>query len=169
MLLKNANIDGNLRDIQIENGKIAKIGKIENYNGEIIDIISDESCLCKDSFLSRAGIYHEEQDERLEIVDFSMPDYKPEGWKKAEVHDALDAKYILNECPPDRIIKYITPVLIKETENEKIYDCKENTTGFPIVIGKGKEGASSKGEIGGDKAGCNRQGAEKQVSSIEVF
>ena len=114
--------------------------EIEKTDGEIIDIISDESCLCKDSFLLRAGIYHEEQDERLENTDFSMPDYNAEGWKKAEVHDALDAKYILNECPPDRIIKYITPVLIKETENEKIYDCKENTTGFPIIIGKGKEG-----------------------------
>lgn len=105
-------------------------------DGTIEDIESDEECMWKQSFILRGSVFEERVDERLEILDFSAADYDDSNWARG-VNSLKDhcevSKYVKNECPADKIMKYLTPTLIKETETEKIYALPENTTGYPIV------------------------------------
>lgn len=43
-------------------------------------------------------------------------------------------------CPPDRIIREITPTLIREEAGYKLYDCGENISGLVSLKVKGKRG-----------------------------
>ncbi len=101
--------------------------------------VSDGSCKWKESFLTDSGVYHEEQDETLEIKDFSLPTYDDTAWNAVEVVETPNSDYKKNDCPPQKIIRYVTPTLVKETESGKIYDAGENLTGYPIIC-SGEEG-----------------------------
>ena len=103
-------------------------------NGQVIDIVSDDTCKWKQSYLTFAGIFHEEQDERKEIKDFTNVDFDDSDWENVVEVEHYDSKYILNECPPNRIISWHKPTLIKQTETEKLYDMGFTMTGFPVVI-----------------------------------
>ncbi len=104
-------------------------------DGTTQEIISDSECKWMDNFIIRGSVFEESIDERKEIVNFSEPDYDASNWMPGHAlyTSAPESKYVLNECPPDRIIKYLTPTLIKETATEKIYALPENTTGYPVV------------------------------------
>ena len=106
---------------------------VEYENGEILDIFSDKNAKWNESFLVEAGIFSEEQDERKELRDFAEPYFDDGAWQNVVEVEEPYAEYRLNTCPPDRIIRWITPVLIKETQDYKIYDMGENITGFPVI------------------------------------
>lgn len=106
---------------------------ITHEDGTVTEVCSDQDCKWKESFLLRSGVYHEEQDENAEIKDFSLPNYDDSKWKAIVVEEELDSKYLMKDCPSEKIIRYITPKLIKEGAGYKIYDVGENTTGFPII------------------------------------
>ncbi len=110
-------------------------------NGEVVDIVSDESTKWQDSFLTFAGIFHEEQDERKEIFDFAQTDYDDSKWENVVVAEHYnDAKFIKNICPPNRVIKYFTPKLIKQTAEEKIFDVGATVTGVAYITSASEEG-----------------------------
>lgn len=113
---------------------------VEYKDGTIFNVVSDENCKYNASFLTNAGIFHEDQDERKEIANFSDPQYNDETWFNAKSCDAPDAEYLINDCPPNRIIKYVAPKLIKQEGNTKTYALEENITGFPIVCGESARG-----------------------------
>lgn len=108
----------------------------EDENGKITRIVSDGTCKWFRSFLTQGGVFHEEQDERLEQKDFSSPFFDDSAWNNVEICDTPDAKFFLNTCPPDKIIRWIKPVLIKDTGGKKVYDVGQNITGFPVIEGK---------------------------------
>ncbi len=109
-------------------------------NGKTVDIVSNETCKWHKSYLTLAGIFHEEQDERLEIKDFANADFDDSAWENVITADHYDSKYILNDCSPNRIISWHKPTLIKQTETEKLYDMGFTMTGFPVVISDGVAG-----------------------------
>lgn len=113
---------------------------IEGQNGEREELVSDEQCKWQESFLTETGVYHEEQDERKEIKDFSLPEYDDADWMEVELHQPIDAKYFMDYCPRNKIMGIATPELIKQTETEKIYKLPTNFTGFPVIKGKSKVG-----------------------------
>lgn len=108
-------------------------------DGRKEEFLSDEKCKWKESFLTQSGIYHEEQDETLEILGFSLPDYEDGSWNAVEVMESPRSEYRKNDCPPQRIIRLLTPKLIKETADGKIYDAGENITGYPIILSSAEE------------------------------
>lgn len=114
--------------------------EIEFENGEKIDVVSNSDCKWHQSYLTLAGIFHEEQDERKEIKDFANANFDDSAWESTIEVDHYDSKYILNQCPPNRIISWHKPTLIKQTETEKLYDMGFTMTGFPVVINDGKAG-----------------------------
>ena len=104
------------------------------YNdGSTDNFYSDENCKWFYSFLIRSGIFHEEQDLTKEIKDFSAWNYCDSEWKSVKIVDTPDSKYVLNDCPPNRIIRYVKAKLVKITQSEIVYDMGENLTGFPII------------------------------------
>ncbi len=120
--------------------KLCFLLTIEYADGTKSLVCSDELCRCKESFLLNAGIFHEEQDERREIFDFSCVNYDDTLWQNAVVCDAPNSKYLINDCPPNRVVEYVKPKLIKTVENTKIYALPENVTGYPVITGESNVG-----------------------------
>ncbi len=114
---------------------------IEGTNGEKLKVISDKDCKWKESFLSfDSGVYHEEQDERKEIKDFSVASYDDSDWQQVDLCDATDAKYFIDYCPRNKIMGRTKAKLINQTETEKIYALPTNFTGFPVIKGQSEVG-----------------------------
>lgn len=120
--------------------KAAFILTILGRNGEVLEVTSDDQVKWQESFLTESGVYHEEQDERKEIKDFSLPNYDYSNWHKVELHDAIEAKYYIDYCPRNKIMGTAVPKLINQTESEKIYELPTNFTGYPIIKGKSNAG-----------------------------
>ena len=108
--------------------------QIEYTDGETEEFLSDENCLWTESFLTESGIFHEEQDERKEIADFSKPDFDDSAWEKVCIGQTPDSEYRENDCPQNKIIRWVTPKLLKRTEEYAVYDVGENITGYPVLI-----------------------------------
>ena len=111
-------------------------------DGTFDDFESDALCKWFESFIIRGSVFEERVDERMEILDFSNPDFDDSDWYRIYLYEAdHNVKYLKNTCPADKIMKYLTPTLIKETETEKVYALPENTTGYPVVkTANGKKG-----------------------------
>ncbi len=107
---------------------------LEFADGSTADITNEGGCTSYESFIIRGSVFREQVDERREIADFSNPDFDDTYWHRCIVGEQpTNSKFYLNECPPDKIIKYLVPKLIKETATEKIYALSENTVGYPII------------------------------------
>ena len=113
---------------------------VQFCDGTVREIVSDGDCRWKPSFLTQSGVFHEEQDERAEICDFSDFRYDDSDWDFAETVSPPDSKYLLNDCPPDRIVEWIRPKLVKQTATRKIYDLGKNVTGFAVIGGASEVG-----------------------------
>ncbi len=116
---------------------------IEKKSGEIEEIISNTDTKWSESFLTDSGVYHEEQDERKEIFNFSTAEFDDSAWKNMETTLPPEAEYLFEDgCPRNKVIEYAKAKLVKQTENEKIFALDINFTGYPII-----EGESAVGDI----------------------
>lgn len=138
-----ADLYGNYRNF----GKTGACFKlcIETISGKKMEIDSGTDCRWMESFLLQAGIFHEEQDERKEIADFSLADYDDSQWMTVEILNAPNAEYLLLDCPANKVIRTVEAKLVKQTDSYKIYDVGENLTGVPVILSSG---------IVGDKIVC---------------
>ncbi len=107
--------------------------KLTAANGKIYTVVSDETCKSHKNFLTLGGIFGEEQNENDEIVDFSRADYDDNAWESVRLTGAPNAEYRDEPYCRQIVEKYVTPTLVKEGENYKIYDIGVNSTGYPII------------------------------------
>lgn len=61
-----------------------------------------------------------------------LSDFDDGDWKSTVVRELPETEYFIQNCPNDRIIRSLEPTLIKETDEYKIYDFKENVSGWYI-------------------------------------
>lgn len=111
----------------------------EYADGSVEEIVSDGSAKWKKSFLVESGIFHEEQDETQEIADFSSAEFDDSDWEFVQEAEAPEAEYRKNDCPPNRVIRYITPKFVGFSKYGKIYDVGENVTGYAVITSSGKK------------------------------
>lgn len=134
---------------------------IEYADGSVEEVVSDGDCRFEESFLLAGGIFHEEQDERKEIVDFSEGEYDDSAWKSVCVVETPEAEFRLNECPPNKIVRYVTPTLLKRTDEYAVYDAGENITGFPVL--------RTEGTSAGDTVYCTYSELLDEGDELNVF
>ena len=113
---------------------------IETEDGEKTEVVSDMGCRFYESFLLEGGIFHEEQDERKEIVEFASADYDDRAWHAVEILKRPQAKYLPLDCPVNKVIREVEAKLVKQGKNYKIFDMGENLTGVPVILSSGKVG-----------------------------
>ncbi len=106
---------------------------VTTADGEKQTIVSDENCKWHKNFITSGGIFHEEQNENYEILDFANVDYDACEWENVIFATPPNAEYLDEEYPRQIIENYVTPKLIKEGNNYKIYDIGINSTGYPII------------------------------------
>lgn len=61
-------------------------------------------------------------------------------WEPCLAAEAPAGELCPSECPPDRIIRKLSPVLVSEADGKFIYDAGENTSGFAVFTLAEKEG-----------------------------
>lgn len=105
---------------------------VESENGTRL-FVSDENCLVKKSFVSG---YDFTECEHHDYTDYS----DDSSWKNAVLTELLDTEYCSTDCPADKLIKKLTVKAVKETPSGIIYDCGENTTGYPLLKDTAKKG-----------------------------
>ena len=86
------------------------------------EIFSDGTELWRDSEIRSSHLF------TGEVHDARMLDQQP-VWKPVQTVPPPQSELTLQLCPADRIIKTITPVLLKEEGNKRIYDVGENISG----------------------------------------
>lgn len=95
---------------------------------------SDESVFYGKSFVTRANIYFGEvQDTRLGNYNFEDPASFKNITKSAEISSQPLAVLREQKCPPDRVIRTITPSCIFRRGDYAVYDIGENVAGFPVI------------------------------------
>ena len=65
---------------------------------------------------------------------------KPEKAEPVRVVPAPKSRLMLQQCPPDRVVRTIVPKLIFAADGKKIYDAGENVSGWARVRARGKSG-----------------------------
>lgn len=61
-----------------------------------------------------------------------LPDFDDNGWKNTVETELPDTQYCLQDCPNDRIVRSISPKLVKKADEYSIYDFGENISGWYI-------------------------------------
>ncbi len=114
------------------NDKCVLCYKIES--GENV-FYSDSSVKWSDSPMTFFN-YHkgEKQDYTKPCLDDNWinADFDDGEWRNAAETELPETEYYIQDCPNDKIIRSIKPLLIGETENTLIYDAGENITGWYV-------------------------------------
>lgn len=95
--------------------------------------VSDENCLVGKSFVSKYNFTYREHHDYTDYPDCFASDFDDSSWENAVLTESLDTEYCSTNCPTDKLIKKLPAEKIKETPSGIVYDCGENTTGYPVL------------------------------------
>lgn len=82
----------------------------------------------------------EKHDYRICCPDVLGKDDWDDAWQQALAVIAPQTEYLFTDCPYDGVMQTITPVRIDAAEGYTLYDCGENTTGYPVLLVQQAEG-----------------------------
>ncbi len=97
---------------------------VEGENGTDY-FVSDENCKIGRSFVCKYHFTWEEHHDFSKISD-SL-------WENAVLTEGLETEYCSTDCPWDKLITKLPVKKISETPSGTVYDCGENTTGYPVL------------------------------------
>jgi len=108
---------------------------LEYADGSVRRVVSDETVKVKEGFVTeghfRTGETH---DYRGYDDSWMLPGFDASAWQNGREIEPMDTRYMISDCPADRVIRTIKPVRCGETERGVMYDCGENITGWPVLI-----------------------------------
>lgn len=104
-------------------------------DGRKVEVLSDENLRFKGSnIVSHHFFSGEEHDYTFDLSGWDKCGYDDSEWSELSVAQIPETEfYAPSNCPPDRVIRVITPKLIGEVEDGYIYDAYENITGTPVL------------------------------------
>jgi len=96
---------------------------------------SDESCkICGSTVCEYGFTTHEAHDYNVDL----------DTCENAVVTEQLDTEYCQTDCPWDSLVKTITPIKVGKGAEGIVFDCGENTTGYPVIKINAKQGETVK-------------------------
>lgn len=96
---------------------------IEKESGRVI---SDESTLSHKGFITFNNLYDGEKH------DYTLCPKEEEDFAQSTEVAAPESEFHIQFSPADKVIRTITPVLLKDEGERKLYDCGENITGYAV-------------------------------------
>ena len=103
-------------------------------NGDSVRrFVSDENCLISESFVSGYNFTYREEHDFSDFGNCFAFDFDDSSWKNAALTEGLETEYCSTDCPWDKLIRKLPVKAIKESETGVVYDCGENTTGYPVL------------------------------------
>ena len=118
--------------------------RLEYADGRVEEVSTDGSWRASAGAIRRSDIYMGEVvDARLDLGDFSSPDYDDSAWDHAEetVFKFSRNLFLEEMIAPPIVVKHVfEPVLIRRRGNSYLYDVKQNIAGVLRLKLKGKSG-----------------------------
>ena len=105
----------------------------EDDNGTVQYFVSDQTCRIGDGYVSDYDFVN------YENHDYNLPSdclgayFDDSAWENVSLAEELDTNYFSTDCPSDKLICEIPVKAVGRSENGVIYDCGENTTGYPVM------------------------------------
>ncbi len=109
-------------------------------DNDTVNFVSDESCKIGKSYVSEYHLTFGEHHNFVDYEDCFAENYDDSAWENAVLTEELKTEYCTTPCPADKLFDERSVKIIKETESSVIYDCGENTTGYPLLEVKAKKG-----------------------------
>ena len=96
--------------------------------------VSDETCRIGKGFVAGYAFTQAEHHDYTAYADCFGADFDDSGWAYAVLTEDLDTDYCTTDCPADALIETLPVTCLGEGENGgKVYDCRQNTTGYPVL------------------------------------
>ena len=112
----------------------------QGENGETEHFVSDQSCRIDNAFVADYQFIQYENHDYTRQSDCLGIDFDDSAWENAVITEALDTDYCSTDCPADALIRTLPVKTVLKNENCTVYDCGENTTGYPVFMLKAKRG-----------------------------
>lgn len=108
--------------------------------GNVHEELSGTDARWLQSPITRTDLFMgENHDYRLEPTEnWKTSDYT--DWKPVRLMPEIETEYCIQDCPGDKIIRYLEPSLVADFAGKKVYDAGENISGWVIVETEGAEG-----------------------------
>ncbi len=108
---------------------------LTNSEGNITVVASDGEVFCKEGFIKE---YEMTDGETQDFADYDdswlLPDADCSSWEKAVPCEFPETRYMVSDCPTDKVMEVLYPAIIKVTDDYKIYDIGKNTTGNLVIV-----------------------------------
>lgn len=102
---------------------------------------SNEESKWKESFVTEGSFHRgESHDYRGYNTDWLYADYNDDDWNDVTLENITETVLYEQDCPADRVIRSVSPKLIREENGRRLYDVGEMITGYPIFISDAPEG-----------------------------
>ena len=112
---------------------------VRDAAGKETVFVSDESARWHESIVAECNFFRgEKQDLRRCGPDWTTAPFS--HWHPVSLLPPLDTDWQLQECPPDRIIRYLDPVPVSSFAACRVYDAGENVTGWVTLRDEGQAG-----------------------------
>lgn len=98
-----------------------------------VEFVSDANCRIA------AGLVDDYEFVKSETQNYSTftpcfdADHDDSAWDHAAETEVLDTEYCATDCPADALIEELPVEKVGQRENGVIYDCGQNTTGYPVL------------------------------------
>ena len=121
--------------------------RLEYEDGTVDEISTDSTWKAASGAIRRSDIYMGEYvDSRLDLGDYSCPDYDDSAWDRAEeVVFKFSRNLYLEEAkiPPIVVKHRFRPALIRKTEDTFLFDVSQNISGVLSCVFRGEAGATA--------------------------
>ena len=95
--------------------------------------VSDENCRIGASCVTDYVFVKSEKRDYSAWTPCFGADFDDSAWAKAFLTEPLDTDYCTTDCPPDALIETLSVTCVGASERGKVYDCGQNTTGYPVL------------------------------------
>lgn len=110
-------------------------------NGEEIFMESDPETLWRPGEVVENNLFYgETQDLRLLQEDWCSTSANLSDWKPSRPVHGPETLLTEQQCPADKVMREIQPVLLETDGGRKLYDCRENIAGWVTIRCIGKKG-----------------------------
>ena len=104
----------------------------ETKNGTA-EFVSDETCRIAPGFVSEYVFVEYEVQDFSKALDFYEVDFDDSAWETAVCTEPLCTEYCATDCPADKLIEMLSVTPVGSCNASRVYDCGENTTGYPVL------------------------------------
>ena len=125
--------------------KLRLILRIENSDGTVEEIVSDEAWKITDQGPIRANNEYdgEQYDARMELAGWAAPDYDDATWKPVQILPPPGEKLSARSIAPIRVIEKLRPIAKKNPKDGVyVYDMGQNLVGWCRLRVQGPAGTT---------------------------